>query len=163
MKANPDNRWRKMPPGSADSLPPSNAKPYTPSHNLSNGVTCGKLIQPSSLQPDQTMSDQIPQSKNAAKEHLGSAPKPFKKRYLASNQGGTQGAGSSSGSPVDATTPPSPSPVPGVSPDAAQVEQSKLTLIGYLLTLIGLVSDWLVIGQLVTDPVLSLIFGNYHF
>lgn len=83
------------------------------------------------------MSDQIPQSKNAAKEHLGSAPKPFKKRYLASNQGGTQGAGSSSGSPVDATTPPSPSPVPGVSPDAAQVEQSKLTLIGYLLTLIG--------------------------
>ena len=31
MKANPDNRWRKMPPGSAESLPPSNAKPYTPS------------------------------------------------------------------------------------------------------------------------------------
>ena len=34
MKSN--NRGRKMPPGSAEALPPSNAKPYTPS--LSNGV-----------------------------------------------------------------------------------------------------------------------------
>jgi len=42
MKANPDNRWRKMPPGSAESLPPSNAKPYTPS--LSNGVSGAKLL-----------------------------------------------------------------------------------------------------------------------
>ena len=68
MKANPEFRWHKMPPGTADSLTPSNAKPSTPSP--SNGmVQC-------SVSPLITDS---PTSQACA-------PKPFKKRYLASQQ-----------------------------------------------------------------------------
>ena len=105
MKANPDNRWRKMPPGSAESLPPSNAKPYTPSPALPNGVTCNNLLSASSLSSVKTMSDQP------------SAPKPFKKRYLASNQ---------ASSPVSPgqETPPSPR----VSPDAATACEALMEL-----------------------------------
>ena len=38
MKANPEFRWHKMPPGTADSVPPSNIKPSTPSP--ANGMVC---------------------------------------------------------------------------------------------------------------------------
>ena len=117
MKANPDNRWRKMPPGSAESLPPSNAKPYTPS--LSNGVACGhgKLLTTSSLPgSDPSMADQDQTSVS----QQPSAPKPFKKRYLASNAS-NQAAGPSA-------TPPSPSPVAGVSPDAATACEALMEL-----------------------------------
>jgi len=117
MKANPDNRWRKMPPGSAESLPPSNAKPYTPS--LSNGVACGhgKLLTTSSLPgSDPSMADQDQTSVS----QQPSAPKPFKKRYLASNAS-NQAAGPSA-------TPPSPSPVAEVSPDAATACEALMEL-----------------------------------
>ena len=120
MKANPDNRWRKMPPGSAESLPPSNAKPYTPS--LSNGVTCGKLLNSSPVHSDQAMSDNDQISQNSAP-----APKPFKKRYLASNQA-PGGSNCSSVSPGH--TPPSPSPVSSVavSPEAATACEALMEL-----------------------------------
>ena len=108
MKANPDNRWRKMPPGSAESLPPSNAKPYTPSPALPNGVTCNNLLSASSLSSVKTMSDQP------------SAPKPFKKRYLASLQS------ASPSSPGH--TPPSPQTVSGVSPEAARACEALMEL-----------------------------------
>jgi len=111
MKANPDNRWRKMPPGSAESLPPSNAKPYTPSPALPNGVTCSNLLSASSLSSVKTMSD------SQRSENQPSAPKPFKKRYLASNQASC---------PVSPgqVTPPSPR----VSPDAATACEALMEL-----------------------------------
>ena len=120
MKAHPDNRWRKMPPGSAESLPPSNAKPYTPS--LSNGVTCGKLLNSSPVHSDQAMSDNDQISQNSAP-----APKPFKKRYLASNQAP---GGSSCSSVSPGHTPPSPSPVSSVavSPEAATACEALMEL-----------------------------------
>lgn len=73
MKANPDIGWHKMPPGSADSLPPSNAKPSTPS----NGVTCQAVSSLLSVSSEMQGNDSPSQP---------SAPKPFKKRYLASQQ-----------------------------------------------------------------------------
>jgi len=110
MKANPDFRWRKMPPGSAESLPPSNVKPSTPSP--SNGVTCSKLLATSSL-PISAMPDSEPPSQP-------SAPKPFKKRYLASQQS------TSPSSP--GATPPSPQTVSGVSPEAARACEALMEL-----------------------------------
>jgi len=110
MKANPDFRWRKMPPGSAESLPPSNAKPSTPSPT--NGVSCSKLLPTSSL-PVSAMPDSEPPSQP-------SAPKPFKKRYLASQQSANP---SSPG-----TTPPSPQTVAGVSPEAARACEALMEL-----------------------------------
>lgn len=110
MKANPDFRWRKMPPGSAESLPPSNAKPSTPSPT--NGVNCSKLLPTSSL-PVSAMPDSEPPSQP-------SAPKPFKKRYLASQH---------SASPVSpGHTPPSPQTVSGVSPEAARACEALMEL-----------------------------------
>ena len=101
-----------MPPGSAESLPPSNAKPYTPSSPaLSNGVTSCQLLPSSSLPSVKTMSDSQPSPP--------SAPKPFKKRYLAaSNQ-----AASCPTSPGQ-QTPPSPR----VSPDAATACEALMEL-----------------------------------
>jgi len=110
MKANPDFRWRKMPPGSAESLPPSNAKPSTPSPT--NGVSCSKLLSASSL-PVSAMPDSEPPSQP-------SAPKPFKKRYLASQQS------ASPSSPGH--TPPSPQTVGGVSPEAARACEALMEL-----------------------------------
>ena len=117
-----------MPPGSAESLPPSNAKPYTPS--LSNGVSGAKLLTAavSSLQAqaepgmDQDQLAQPPPS----------APKHFKKRFLASatNQPAA-GAGPSSASVspgAAAALSPSPSPVAGVSPEAATACEALMEL-----------------------------------
>ena len=113
MKANPDNRWRKMPPGSAESVPPSNAKPYTPSQSpgLPNGVTCSNLLSASSLSSVKTMSDRDRSSNQP------SAPKPFKKRYLASNQ-------ASASCPVS----PGQETPPRVSPDAATACEALMEL-----------------------------------
>ena len=119
-----------MPPGSAESLPPSNAKPYTPS--LSNGVSGAKLLTAavSSLQAqaepgmDQDQLAQPPPS----------APKHFKKRFLASatNQpAAAAGAGPSSASVspgAAAALSPSPSPVAGVSPEAATACEALMEL-----------------------------------
>jgi len=110
MKANPDFRWRKMPPGSAESLPPSNAKPSTPSPT--NGVTNSKLLPTSSL-PISAMPDSDPPTQP-------SAPKPFKKRYLASQHS------ASPSSPGH--TPPSPQIVSGVSPEAARACEALMEL-----------------------------------
>eukprot|EP00092_Neocalanus_flemingeri_P019246 GFUD01020848.1.p1 GENE.GFUD01020848.1~~GFUD01020848.1.p1 ORF type:complete len:823 (+),score=169.54 GFUD01020848.1:611-3079(+) len=110
MKANPDFRWRKMPPGSAESLPPSNAKPSTPSPT--NGVSCSKLLPTSSL-PVSAMPDGDPPSQP-------SAPKPFKKRYLATQHS------TSPSSPGH--TPPSPQTVTGVSPEAARACEALMEL-----------------------------------
>jgi len=110
MKANPDYRWRKMPPGSAESLPPSNAKPSTPSPT--NGVTNSKFLPTSSLHIS-AMPDSDPPTQP-------SAPKPFKKRYLASQQS------ASPSSPGH--TPPSPQTVSGVSPEAARACEALMEL-----------------------------------
>jgi len=110
MKANPEFRWRKMPPGSAESLPPSNAKPSTPSPT--NGVNNSKLLSTSSL-PISAMPDSDPPTQP-------SAPKPFKKRYLASQQT------ASPSSPGH--TPPSPQTVSGVSPEAARACEALMEL-----------------------------------
>jgi len=76
MKANPDIRWQKMPPGSAESLPPSNVKPSTPSPNI--GGTCPKLLPASSLSISAMPDGDSPTQ--------SSAPKPLKKRYVAKQQ-----------------------------------------------------------------------------
>jgi len=110
MKANPDFRWRKMPPGSAESMPPSNAKPSTPSPT--NGLSCSKLSPTSSL-PVSAMPDSEPPSQH-------SAPKPFKKRYLASQHS------ASPSSPGH--TPPSQQIVSGVSPEAARACEALMEL-----------------------------------
>ena len=102
-----------MPPGSAESLPPSNAKPYTPSSPaLSNGATNCQLLASSSLPSVKTMPDSPSQP---------SAPKPFKKRYLAASQGNQ--AASCPASPGQ-QTPPSPR----VSPDAATACEALMEL-----------------------------------
>lgn len=110
MKANPEFRWRKMPPGSAESLPPSNAKPSTPSPP--NGVTNSKLLPTSSLSIS-AMPDSDPPTQP-------SAPKPFKKRYLASQQSASPSSPSH--------TPPSPQTVSGVSPEAARACEALMEL-----------------------------------
>lgn len=81
MKANPESRWHKMPPGSAESLPPSNAKPSTPSP--ANGLAC------SSLAPSLLTTASLPSTFSSSQDNVitsssACAPKPFKKRYLAS-------------------------------------------------------------------------------
>ena len=91
-----------MPPGSHESLPPSNAKPYSPSLHLGNGVGCDNKI--SSLG---TMSD----------TDSSPAPKHFKKRFLQQSTGGS----SSSSSVSPGHTPPSPSPVSSSSLSSAAV------------------------------------------
>lgn len=107
-----------MPPGSAESLPPSNAKPYTPS--LSNGVSkpardCATLLT-SSLGPAPVMSD--------PEQPQPYAHKHFKKRYLAAADPSSVSPGSGSGG----TTPPSPSVGAGVSPEAADACEALLEL-----------------------------------
>ena len=115
MKANPDNRWRKMPPGSAESLPPSNAKPYTPSSpGLNNGVNCSsRLLSSSSLPSVKTMSESHSPPQPCA-------PKPFKKRYLAASSNQAASCPTSPGQ----LTPPSPR----VSPDAATACEALMEL-----------------------------------
>jgi len=113
MKANPEFRWHKMPPGSADSLPPSNAKPSTPSP--ANGLTCSMA---SSLLTTASMSPTLSSSQdNVITSSSACAPKPFKKRYLASQL---------------ATMEPSRDPVSqlseGVSPEAARACEALMEL-----------------------------------
>lgn len=105
MKANPDIGWHKMPPGSADSMPPSNAKPSTPT----NGVTCpmSSLLTGSSYASEMAGNDSPSQP---------SAPKPFKKRYLASQQ---------SQSPSEGNL---PSQSINVSPEAARACEALLEM-----------------------------------
>lgn len=107
-----------MPPGSAESLPPSNAKPYTPS--LSNGVSkpardCATLLT-SSLGPAPVMSD--------PEQPQPYTHKHFKKRYLAAADPSSVSPSSGSGG----TTPPSPSIGAGVSPEAADACEALLEL-----------------------------------
>ena len=108
MKANPEFRWHKMPPGTADSLPPQNAKPSTPSP--SNGMVCFTpgLLPPL---PSESPLQHIPPSPPSV-----CAPKPFKKRYLETQQ--------------SSTAPPSPSSLSsaGVSPEAARACEALMEL-----------------------------------
>ena len=110
-----------MPPGSAESLPPSNAKPYTPS--LSNGVSKpardGATLLTSSLGPVPAPAMSDPEQPQPY------AHKHFKKRYLAAADPSSvsPGSGSSSGG-----TPPSPSVGAGVSPEAADACEALLEL-----------------------------------
>jgi len=67
-----------MPPGSAESLPPSNAKPSTPSP--SNGVSCSKLEGGKSPPGGAEMAGG---GSDCGATQPSPAPKPFKKRYLA--------------------------------------------------------------------------------
>lgn len=107
-----------MPPGSAESLPPSNAKPYTPS--LSNGVSKpardGATLLTPSLGPAPAMSDPD-HPKPYAHKH-------FKKRYLAAADPSSLSPGSGSGG----TAPPSPSLGAAVSPEAADACEALLEL-----------------------------------
>ena len=107
-----------MPPGSAESLPPSNAKPYTPS--ISNGVSKpardGATLLTSSLGPATAMSDPDHPQPYAHKH--------FKKRYLAAADPSSLSPGSGSGG----TAPPSPSVGAAVSPEAADACEALLEL-----------------------------------
>ena len=133
-----------MPPGSAEALPPSNAKPYTPS--LSNGVRKpareGATSLTSSLAPAPASSNTISGLNNSISaptdpdQPQPSAPKPLKKRYLAaaepSSGAHAQNSSLSPGSGSGGTAPPSPSVGDqiggrsgghnGVSPEAARSE-----------------------------------------
>jgi len=105
MKANPDIGWHKMPPGSADSMPPSNAKPSTPT----NGVTCPV----SNLLTGSSYASEMPGNDSPSQP---SAPKPFKKRYLASQQSQSPGEGNI------------PSQSMNVSPEAARACEALLEM-----------------------------------
>lgn len=104
MKANLEFRWHKMPPGSADSLPPSNAKPSTPS--MMNGASCPVSSLLSSNPADMPNNEPPVQPK---------APKPFKKRYLAAQ-------------PVVQPDEPSPGDAVVVSPEAARACEALLEM-----------------------------------
>jgi len=110
MKANPEFRWHKMPPGSAESLPPSNAKPSTPSP--ANGMACSMSSLLNTTNPVYSSSQDsvIPTSSPCA-------PKPFKKRYLASQQ-----------SSADSLSPGSSFSSAGVSPEAARACEALMEL-----------------------------------
>jgi len=83
MKANPEFRWHKMPPGTADSVPPSNVKPSTPSPT--NGMVCSPASSLLTTSNSFHSSDlATSQDASSSPNSSASAPKPFKKRYLAS-------------------------------------------------------------------------------
>jgi len=85
MKANPEFRWHKMPPGTADSVPPSNVKPSTPSPT--NGMVCSPASSLLTTSNSFHSSDlATSQDASSSPNSSASAPKPFKKRYLASQQ-----------------------------------------------------------------------------
>ena len=85
MKANPEFRWHKMPPGTADSVPPSNVKPSTPSPT--NGMVCSPTSSLLTTSNSFHSSDlATSQDASSSPNSSASAPKPFKKRYLASQQ-----------------------------------------------------------------------------
>jgi len=105
MRANPEFRWHKMPPGTADSVPPSNAKPSTPSP--ANGMACAPVGLLTAAPYPPPIDTPAPSP---------SAPKPFKKRYLASN-------------PTEPSlSPPSSLSSAGVSPEAARACEALMEL-----------------------------------
>merc|ERR1719370_2547702 len=118
MKANPEFRWHKMPPGTADSVPPSNVKPSTPSP--ANGMVCspaGLLSTSNSFPPSDLASSQ---DASSSPNSSASAPKPFKKRYLASQQ--------STNSQEPPISPASSLSSAGVSPEQARACEALMEL-----------------------------------
>ena len=118
MKANPEFRWHKMPPGTADSVPPSNVKPSTPSS--ANGMVCspaGLLSTSNSFPPSDLATGQ---DASSSPNSSASAPKPFKKRYLASQQ--------STNSQEPPISPASSLSSAGVSPEQARACEALMEL-----------------------------------
>ena len=119
MKANPEFRWHKMPPGTADSVPPSNIKPSTPSP--ANGMVCspvnGLLSTSNSFPPSELATSQ---DASSSPNSSASAPKPFKKRYLASQQ--------STNSQEPPISPASSLSSAGVSPEQARACEALMEL-----------------------------------
>jgi len=118
MKANPEFRWHKMPPGTADSVPPSNVKPSTPSP--ANGMVCspaGLLSTSNSFSPSELATSQ---DASSSPNSSASAPKPFKKRYLASQQ--------STNSQEPPISPASSLSSAGVSPEQARACEALMEL-----------------------------------
>ena len=120
MKANPEFRWHKMPPGTADSVPPSNIKPSTPSP--ANGMVCspvnGLLSTSNSNFPPSELATS--QDASSSPNSSASAPKPFKKRYLASQQ--------STNSQEPPISPASSLSSAGVSPEQARACEALMEL-----------------------------------
>ena len=119
MKANPEFRWHKMPPGTADSVPPSNVKPSTPSP--ANGMVCspaGLLSTSNSFPPSELAPSQ---DASSSPNSSASAPKPFKKRYLASQQS----TNNQEPSPI---SPASSLSSAGVSPEQARACEALMEL-----------------------------------